>query len=328
MAVSLEEESSTPDNLNKESTSRTNSSPMISPASDKRFWSALRSRIDAILENRKPFDPSLPAKLNAGGSDRAKRMKEDSLLLLKARDLSRPPTLTEIYQSAMEKAKSTEKEPEKSKEEEEEESDEGKRGQKRKFEEQGDDSLQENEKRPIEKGKLNKAKNLAISMATKATSLARELRSIKSDLCFVQERCAILEEENRRLRDGFSKGIRPEEDDLVRLQLEALLFEKSRLANENANLTRENQCLHQVVEYHQITSQDLSPPASYYEHVVRGMCLDFSSPSPAIPEEEEEREGEDGDEVSRMPRRDVFGLCNYLDECYDEEQQHEEEEDF
>lgn len=114
----------------------------------------------------------------------------------------------------------------------------------------------------------------------------------------------------------------------MRLQLEALLFEKSRLANENANLTRENQCLHQVVEYHQITSQDLSPPASYYEHVVRGMCLDFSSPSPAIPEEEEEREGEDGDEVSRMPRRDVFGLCNYLDECYDEEQQHEEEEDF
>ncbi|XP_058214226.1 uncharacterized protein LOC131325795 [Rhododendron vialii] len=350
MAVSLEEESSTPDNLNKESTSRTNSSPMISSTSDKRFWSALQSRIDAILENRKPFDPSLPAKWNAGGSDRAKRMKEDSLLLLRgfdsvaqslsqlsnnldnalqgARDLSRPPTLTEIYQSAMEKAKSTEKRKE---EEEEEESDEGKRGQKRKYEEQGDNSPQENEKSLIEKGKLNKAKNLAISMATKATSLARELRSIKSDLCFVQERCAILEEENRRLRDGFSKGIRPEEDDLVRLQLEALLFEKSRLANENANLTRENQCLHQVVEYHQITSQDLSPPASYYEHVVRGMCLDFSSPPPAIPEEEEddrEGEGEDGDEVPRMPRRDVFGLCNYLDECYDEEQQHEEEEDF
>lgn len=118
----------------------------------------------------------------------------------------------------------------------------------------------------------------------------------------------------------------------MRLQLEALLFEKSRLANENANLTRENQCLHQVVEYHQITSQDLSPPASYYEHVVRGMCLDFSSPPPEIPEEEEddrggEGEGEDGDEVPRMSRRDVFGLCNYLDECYDEEQQHEEEEE-
>lgn len=60
---------------------------------------------------------------------------------------------------------------------------------------------------------------LAISMATKATSLARELKSIKSDLCFVQERCAILEEENRRLRDGFSKGIRPEEDDLVTISI-------------------------------------------------------------------------------------------------------------
>jgi hypothetical protein len=54
-------------------------------------------------------------------------------------------------------------------------------------------------------------------MASKAASLARELKSIKSDLCFMQERCTLLEEENRRLRDGFSKGIRPEEDDLVRV---------------------------------------------------------------------------------------------------------------
>ena len=59
-------------------------------------------------------------------------------------------------------------------------------------------------------------KQLAVSLATKAASLARELRSIKSDLCFVQERCSLLEEENRRLRDGFAKGIRPEEDDLVK----------------------------------------------------------------------------------------------------------------
>lgn len=56
---------------------------------------------------------------------------------------------------------------------------------------------------------------LAISMATKAGALARELKSIKSDLCFMQERCNLLEEENRRLRDGIAKGIRPEEDDLV-----------------------------------------------------------------------------------------------------------------
>ena len=57
---------------------------------------------------------------------------------------------------------------------------------------------------------------LAISMATKAASLARELKSLKSDLSFVQERCTLLDEENRRLRDGFDKGIRPEEDDLVK----------------------------------------------------------------------------------------------------------------
>ena len=53
-------------------------------------------------------------------------------------------------------------------------------------------------------------------MATKSASLARELKSLKSNLCFMQERCGILEEENRRLRDGFSRGVRPEEDDLVR----------------------------------------------------------------------------------------------------------------
>jgi len=31
----------------------------------------------------------------------------------------------------------------------------------------------------------------------------------------MQERCALLEEENRRLRDGVEKGVRPEEVDLV-----------------------------------------------------------------------------------------------------------------
>lgn len=43
----------------------------------------------------------------------------------------------------------------------------------------------------------------------------------------------------------------------VRLQLESLLADKSRLANENAALIRENQCLHQLVEYHQMTAQEL-----------------------------------------------------------------------
>lgn len=52
-------------------------------------------------------------------------------------------------------------------------------------------------------------------MAKRAGFLAREMKSMKSDLCFMQERCNILEEENRRLRDGFVKGVPPEEDDLV-----------------------------------------------------------------------------------------------------------------
>lgn len=53
-------------------------------------------------------------------------------------------------------------------------------------------------------------------MATKAASIARELKSLRSELCFMQERCGLLEEENRRMRDGFAKGVRPpEEDDLV-----------------------------------------------------------------------------------------------------------------
>ncbi|XP_058197872.1 uncharacterized protein LOC131313535 [Rhododendron vialii] len=300
------------------------SSPRFSPSSDKRFWSALHSRIDTLLENRKP----IPTQPSSGEIDGAKTMRVDSLLLLRgfdsvgyslsqlsqnldnalqgARDLARPPTMTEIYQSAMERAESKQ----------EEENDEGKRGLKRKSEAQ---TCTEEEFDSKEEGKLKKAKNLAISMAAKATSLARELKSMKSDLCFMQERCAFLEEENTKLRDGFSEGIRPEEDDLVRLQLEALLAEKSRLANENANLTRENQCLHQIVEYHQLlTSQDLSE--SYSEDLIRGLCLDFSSPPPPIPEEEyrDGNEHEDGNQVTRTPQTDRFGWCTSLDEVQED----------
>ncbi|XP_062144682.1 uncharacterized protein LOC133852032 isoform X2 [Alnus glutinosa] len=306
------------------------SSPLFSPSSDKRFWSALRSRTDTLLENRQssmPSEPSVPTHLIAGESDRAKRLKEDSLLLMRgfdsvshtlsllsnnldnalqgARDLAKPPTLTEIFQSNLKNSDSKEEESEK-------------QGVKRKFdhtshssEDNEDDSQKANEQ-SLKDGKLKKAKNLAISMASKAGSLARELKLIKSDLCFMQERCTLLEEENRRLRDGFAKGIRPEEDDLVRLQLEALLAEKSRLANENANLVRENQCLNQLVEYHQLTSQDLS--ASY--EFLQGMCLDFSSPPPPIREEP-------NDEVFQTPGADdhfSFSTTS-LEECHQEEKE-------
>lgn len=44
----------------------------------------------------------------------------------------------------------------------------------------------------------------------------------------------------------------------VRLQLESLLAEKQRLAQENANYARENQLLHEVVEYHHLNLQDVA----------------------------------------------------------------------
>lgn len=103
--------------------------------------------------------------------------------------------------------------------------------------------------------------------------------------------------------------------------MEALLAEKSRLANENANLTRENQCLHQLVEYHQLTSQDLS---ATYEQVIQGMCLDFSSPPPSIPEEATSRDGDSDDAnngAPETPPTKIFGLSTVLDECYDEKEQ-------
>ena len=72
----------------------------------------------------------------------------------------------------------------------------------------------------------------------------------------------------------------------MRLQLEALLAEKSRLAQDNANLARENQSLIQLVEYHQLTSQEEDLAASY-EDVMEGMRLDFSTPMGKIDDEEE-----------------------------------------
>lgn len=130
--------------------------------------------------------------------------------------------------------------------------------------------------------KLKDHRNLAVAMASKAKSLERELKSIRGDLCFMRERCSFLEEENQRLRDAVTKGVRPEEDDLVRLQLEALLAEKGRLAQENANYARENHYLHQVVEYHKLTLQDMDMDmAAAFGDV--SMRLDFSSsasPSP------------------------------------------------
>ncbi|WOG83690.1 hypothetical protein DCAR_0102867 [Daucus carota subsp. sativus] len=309
MAASDSVDLASPAALHQEKSTRITepSSPISSLTSDKRLWSSLRSRVDTILENHSPVDRPLLTQSNGEKSerlDRAKLMKEDALLLLRgfdsvssslsqlsanltyalqgARDLSRPPTLFELVHSTLENTDS--KEEQSSDDQEEEKEIKGSsRGLKRKMDSQEgaenegeDNTVIDDEQSLEESGKLKKCKNIANSMADKAASLARELRSVKSDLCFMQQRCALLEAENGRFRDGYTEGIRPEEDDLMRLQMEALLAEKSRLATENANLTRENECLNQLVEYHQLTSQSLSESCEHDKS--RGLCLDFSSP--------------------------------------------------
>ncbi|KAK7396369.1 hypothetical protein VNO78_17321 [Psophocarpus tetragonolobus] len=304
------------------------SSPLFSPSSDKRFWSTLRNRIDSLLDARQPLNS--PTNVEA-----TNRLKEDSMLLMRgfdsvahtlsllsnnldnalqgARELANPPTLTDIFHSKNDNAENKE-------DSEEKEEEESNQGMKRKFDQNDSseeknavDSQKENGKKVMDRN-IKKAKNIAVSMASKAASLAKELKSIKSDLCFMQERCGLLEEENRRLRDGFAKGVRPEEDDLVRLQLEALLAEKSRLANENANLVRENECLNQLVEYHQLASQDLSDES--YEQAIQGMYLDFSSPPPTIAEEtrDEEYGHDEENEEPNTPKTDISKFSASLDD--------------
>lgn len=107
---------------------------------------------------------------------------------------------------------------------------------------------------------LKASRDVAMAMATKAKLLLRELKGVKTDLAFTKARCTQLEEENKRLRESIDKGSRHEEDDLVRLQLEALLTEKARLAQENAAYARENQFLHEVVQYHQLKLRNIGFP--------------------------------------------------------------------
>ncbi|RAL42296.1 hypothetical protein DM860_012079 [Cuscuta australis] len=104
---------------------------------------------------------------------------------------------------------------------------------------------------------LKASRDVAMAMAAKAKLLLRELKTVKADLAFAKERCAQLEEENRALRQSREKGGSPEDDDLIRLQLETLLAEKARLGQDNSVLTRENRFLREIVEYHQLTMQDV-----------------------------------------------------------------------
>ncbi|KAJ0008142.1 hypothetical protein Pint_30681 [Pistacia integerrima] len=104
---------------------------------------------------------------------------------------------------------------------------------------------------------LKASRDVAMAMAAKAKLLLRELKTVKADLAFAKERCAQLEEQNKILRESRERGDSSEDDDLIRLQLETLLAEKARLAHENSVYARENRFLREVVEYHQLTMQDV-----------------------------------------------------------------------
>ncbi|GLU17813.1 hypothetical protein SLE2022_341660 [Rubroshorea leprosula] len=104
---------------------------------------------------------------------------------------------------------------------------------------------------------LKASRDVAMATAAKAKLLLRELKTVKADLAFAKERCSQLEEENKILRESREKGGNPADDDLIRLQLETLLAEKARLAHENSIYARENRFLREIVEYHQLTMQDV-----------------------------------------------------------------------
>ncbi|KAL9278145.1 hypothetical protein AtEden1_Chr5g0083821 [Arabidopsis thaliana] len=105
---------------------------------------------------------------------------------------------------------------------------------------------------------LKASRDVAMATAAKAKLLLRELKTVKADLAFAKERCAQLEEENKHLRESHrEKGSNPADEDLIRLQLESLLAEKARLAHENSVYARENRFLREIVEYHQLTMQDV-----------------------------------------------------------------------
>ncbi|PKA60136.1 hypothetical protein AXF42_Ash009820 [Apostasia shenzhenica] len=285
---------------------------LSSPSSDYKLWSALHDRVDAILEDRKldlPLRSFSPAW--AAESEHQKHLREDSLLLIRGFDsvsssLSQLTNNLSNIQQGLDILAQPSVPRARKRESKRKESENGQPMLKKhcrvadlqagkdtngfeidkKVDSKGEDEGKNSPHDPAKSPNLKEAKSLAISVVTKAASLARELKVIRPELKFMQERCALLEEENRRHREGLGKGTLQEEDDLMRLQLEVLLSEKSRLANENANLIRENQCLHQLVEYHQLTSQDIL--FSSYEEILHWTQLDI--PSSAVGEANESDE--------------------------------------
>ncbi|CAL1381361.1 unnamed protein product [Linum trigynum] len=133
---------------------------------------------------------------------------------------------------------------------------------------------------------LKASRDVAMAMAAKAKLLLRELKTVKADLAFAKERCAQLEEQNKVLRESRERGDNLEDDDLIRLQLETLLAEKARLAHENSVFARENRFLREVVEYHQLTMQDVVYLDEGTEEVTEVYPIKVVSNTPSTPSAE------------------------------------------
>ncbi|KAJ6708493.1 hypothetical protein OIU85_028729 [Salix viminalis] len=136
---------------------------------------------------------------------------------------------------------------------------------------------------------LKASRDVAMATAAKAKLLLRELKTVKADLAFSKQRCSQLEEENKILRESCEKGSIADDDDLIRLQLETLLAEKARLAHDNSVYARENRFLREIVEYHQLTMQDVVYLDEGSEEVSEvypfPRMLSVSPPSPTSPSE-------------------------------------------
>ncbi|KAK2981870.1 hypothetical protein RJ640_010387 [Escallonia rubra] len=137
---------------------------------------------------------------------------------------------------------------------------------------------------------IKASRDVAMATAAKAKLLLRELKTVKADLAFAKQRCSQLEEENKILREAREKGDYPADDDMIRLQLETLLAEKARLAHENSVYARENRFLREIVEYHQLTMQDvvyldegIEEVTEVYPIPALSRMLSASPPSPASP---------------------------------------------
>ncbi|XP_024981817.1 uncharacterized protein LOC112518380 [Cynara cardunculus var. scolymus] len=148
--------------------------------------------------------------------------------------------------------------------------------------------MQSTQQQTNQENQIKASRDVAIATAAKAKLLLRELKTLKADLAFAKQRSSQLEEENKMLREALEKGDNPADDDMIRLQLESLLAEKARLANENSVYARENRFLREIVEYHQLTMQDvvyLDDGIEEVTEVHRGVSrmLSMSPPLPSSP---------------------------------------------